>query len=142
MSLLRLLVCVAVVLVSACASSARLYNLDTGEVLEATYENYGTGRGRITAKTPAGFTLSGEYTTISGASFSFGGSSGHFVAGGQFGWAGAQGFSVTQPGQQIGSATLVGGGMVIDIVYAVDPWSGRGQGVGRDNRGGRYRVHF
>jgi hypothetical protein len=134
----RLFLIAIALLLGACASSARLYNLDTGEILSATYENYGTGRGRITLRTPSGATLSGEYTTISGAGMSWGAGS----ASGSFGWATAQGFSFHQPGQQFGSATVVGGGMVIDLVYAVDPWTGRGQGVGRDNRGGRYRVHF
>jgi hypothetical protein len=33
-----------------------------------------------------------------------------------------------------------GGGLVIDIVYAVDPWTSHGNGVGKDNKGGRYRL--
>ena len=55
-----------------CASTARLYNLDTGEVLNATFESNGTGHGQITVATPEGKMLSGEYTTISGMDFSSG----------------------------------------------------------------------
>jgi hypothetical protein len=29
--------------IGGCGTTARLYNLDTGEVLNATYQNYGTG---------------------------------------------------------------------------------------------------
>jgi hypothetical protein len=131
-----------VCLLAACGTTARLYNLDTGEVLNATYQNYGTGHGQITAKTAAGQTLVGEYTTISGASYSSGVGTASVVGTGGYAWATAQGFSFNQPGQQYGSATLVGGGLVIDIVYVVDPWSGHGHGVGKDNQGGRYKLQF
>ncbi len=132
----------AAVLLTGCVSSARLYNLDTGEVLTAKYENYGTGHGKITLTTSAGKTLSGEYTMISGASYSSGTASSHAVGTGGYAWATAQGFSLNQPGQQYGSATVAGDGLVIEIVYVTDPWTGHGHGVGRDNRGGRYRLQF
>lgn len=129
-------------LLGACSSAGRLYNLDTGEVLGVTYENNGTGRGKITASTPAGKPLVGEYTTISDMGFSSGVATASAKGAGGYAWARAQGFSFDQPGRQYGAATLVGDGMAIDIVYVVDPWTGNGQGVGRDNRGGKYRVHF
>ena len=131
-----------VLALSGCVTSARLYNLDSGEVLTATYENNGSGHGQITVRTPSGQILVGEYTTISGASYSSGFGTATVSGNGGYAWAAAQGFSFNQPGQQFGSATAVGGGLVIDIVYAVDPWTGHGQGVGKDNRAGRYRVLF
>jgi hypothetical protein len=129
-------------LIVGCASTARLYNLETGEVLTAQYQNYGTGHGKITLTTPAGITLVGEYTTISGASYSSSTASANAVGSGGYAWATAQGFSFNQPGQQYGSATAAGDGLVIDIVYVVDPWSGHGHGVGQDNKGGKYRLQF
>lgn len=54
----------------------------------------------------------------------------------------AQGFSFNQPGQQYGSAVVVGEGLVIEVIYVVDPWSGHGNGVGRDSKGGTYRLQF
>ncbi len=129
-------------LLGSCSSTGRLYNLDTGEVLNITYENYGTGRGKITAITGSGKNLAGEYTTISDMGFST--SVGTATASGSSGyaWAIAQGFSFSQPGRQYGTGTLAGDGIVIDVVYIVDPWTGNGHGVGRDNKGGKYRVHF
>lgn len=133
---------VCVLILAACASTARFYNVDTGEVLNAVYENYGTGRGKITATTSSGKTLVGEYTTISGMAFSTSVGTATAVGARGYAWATAQGFSFSQPGQQYGAATLVGDGMILDIVYVVDPWSGNGHGVGRDNKGGKFRVHF
>ena len=127
---------------AGCTTTARLYNLDTGEVLNASFENNGSGHGQITATTATGKPLVGEYTTISGASFSSGFGTASARGGGGYAWATAQGFSFEQPGQQYGSATVVGDGLVIDIVYVVDPWSGHGHGVGKDNHGGKYKVQF
>ncbi len=129
-------------LLAGCATTARLYNLDTGEVLNASYQNYGTGHGQITAQTAAGKTLVGEYTTISGASYSSGVGTASVSGSGGYAWATAQGFSFNQPGQQYGSATLVGDGLVIDIVYVVDPWTSHGHGVGKNNQGGKYKIQF
>lgn len=127
---------------AGCATTGRLYNLDTGEVLNATYQNDGTGHGEITVKTASGKTLVGEYTTISGASYSSGVGTATVIGSEGYAWAIGQGFSFNQPGQQYGSATVVGDGLVIDIVYGVDPWSGHGHGVGKDNRGGKYKLQF
>jgi hypothetical protein len=46
------------------------------------------------------------------------------------------------PGKQFGTATVVGDGLVIDVVYAVDPWSAHGHGVGKDNKGNNYKLQF
>ncbi|MEN3809810.1 hypothetical protein ABH309_06195 [Chromobacterium piscinae] len=130
------------VLLLGCTSTARLYSLETGQVINASFENYGAGHGKITATTPEGKLLSGEYTTISGmaVSNSFGSANVSGTSG--YAWATAQGFSFNQPGQQYGSATIVGDGTVIDIVYVVDPWTSHGHGVGRDNNGKRYKLQF
>jgi len=135
---------VLVLVLTACVTTetARLYNLDTGEVINASFENTGSGHGKITAVTSAGAQLSGEYSTISGMGYSSGYATASATGSGGYTWAAAQGFSFNQPGKQFGSATVVGGGLVIDIVYVVDPWSSHGHGVGRDNKGGRYKVQF
>jgi hypothetical protein len=64
--------CLLLAFCAGCVSTARLYNLDIGAILHATFENYGTGQGKIVATTADGKTLEGEYSTISGASFSTG----------------------------------------------------------------------
>ena len=130
------------VILSSCATTARLYNLQTGQVLNATFQNYGTGHGDITVVMPDGKSLHGEYSTISGMSYNTGFGNAYASGNDGYAWATAQGFSFHQPGKQFGSATVAGDGLVIDIVYVVDPWSSHGYGVGKDNRGGRYKVQF
>jgi hypothetical protein len=112
-------------------STARLYNLDTGAIVQLTFENYGTGQGKIVATTEDGKTLEGEYSTPSGASISTGSGFATASGSGGYAWATAQGFSLAQLGQQYGTAVVTGGG------FAVDPWTSHGNGVGKDNKGGR-----
>lgn len=133
---------ILVFLIAGCVTTARLYNLNTGEILNATFENSGGGHGNITATAQDGRKFTGEYSTISGASYSSGLGVGSAAGSGGYAWATAQGFSFNQPGQQYGSAVVVSDGSVIEIVYVVDPWSGHGNGVGRDNKGGVYRLQF
>lgn len=133
---------VSILGLAACVTTARLYNLDTGHVMNASFENHGTGHGKITVTAPDGKQLSGEYTTIGDFAYSSGFGTATVSGSGGYAWATAQGFSFGQPGRQYGSATLVGEGLIIEIVYIVDPWSSHGHGVGRDNKGGRYKIQF
>lgn len=130
-------VILAMVLFSGCVSTARLYNLDSGEVLSANFKNYGTGHGQITVTLPDGRELKGEYSTLDNGSSSFGTN----VTSGPYGWAISQGFSFNAPHTQYGSAVVAGSGLVIDVVYQVDILS-HGFGVAKDNKGGHYRLQF
>lgn len=131
-----------VLAVVGCTSTAKLYNLETGEVIQATFEDFRTGHGRINARLPDGQIMEGEYSMISDTSLM------KFVSGkrsagtDRYAWAAAQGFSFNRPGKRYGSATLFGGGRVIDLVYAVSPVTSRGSGVGRDNEGIQYKIDF
>jgi hypothetical protein len=136
-----LLLCI-VFLLSGCALTARLYNVETAEVIFLNFKNYGTGHGKITGKLPNGKELVGEYATVSGGSTSEGTSGDSAIGSRGYEWATAQGFYFNQPDVQYGSATLVGDELLIEIVYAVLKWTSHGYGVGRDNQGGRYRVKF
>jgi hypothetical protein len=90
-----------------------------------------------------GKSLSGEYSTISDLSYQTTTSNISATdSAGNMAWAVAQGFSFNQPGRQFGSAIVTGDGLVIDVVYAVDPWTSHGYGVGKDNQGGKYKVLF
>lgn len=129
-------------LLAGCVQTARLYNTDTGEVLTAKYTNSGMGHGTITLITKEGKTLTGEYTTIDNTSYGWGFGSGTVASGGQYAWASAQGFSFSSPGVQYGSAICTGEGLVIEIVYQTSVWTGHGTGVGKDNKGGKYRLQF
>jgi hypothetical protein len=130
-------VILAVAVFSGCVSTARLYNLDSGEVLAARFKNYGTGHGEITVTLPDGKELKGEYSTLDNSSSSFGTN----VTSGSYGWATSQGFSFSVPHTQYGSAVVAGSGFVIDVVYQVDILS-HGFGVAKDNKGGHYRLQF
>jgi len=122
-------------------TTARLYNLDRPEVINATFDPGGKGHGMIEAIAPDGERFRGEYSTLSGKSSTSGSAFVRTLQG--YEWAQASSFSLHQPGKQFGSATLVGDkGTVIEILYAVDPYSGHGTGPGRDNKGNRYRVQF
>lgn len=125
-----------------CTDTARLYNLRTGAVIHLDYTDIGTGHGKVTGVMPDGTKLVGEYSTISGISTTF--SSGNAETSGPAGysWATAQGFSFSVPGVQYGTATLAGGGEVIQAVYAVDPMTGNGHGVAKDNHGNTYSLQF
>lgn len=138
----QIVAALALLLLTACVTTARLYNLDTGEVLNASYSSYGTGHGKITLTRPNGQKLTGEYSTLSDTQMTTSFGSAGVSSGGQYAWATGQGFSFTTPGRQYGSAVCVGDGLVIEVVYTVDPWTGHGQGVGKDNKGGKYRLQF
>ena len=125
-----------------CHSTARLYKLDTADVIHLNFKISVSGHGKITGKLPNGKELVGEYSSLSEGSTSEGTSGAGSVGSEGYEWAIAQGFSFNQPDVQYGSATLVGDGLVIEIVYAALKWTSHGYGVGRDNQGGRYRVRF
>lgn len=137
----HLVLAIAFVVVSGCMQTGRLYNLDTAEVIHLEFP-VGFGHGRITGRLPNGAPLEGEYSTVSNRTTSFSTARATVSGPGGFAWASAQGFSMDEPNKQYGSATLIGGGLVIEIVYAVSAGSFHGYGVGRDNKGGRYRVQF
>lgn len=139
----RTFVTVLLVLVlCGCSTTAKLYSLDTGEVIHASFENLVRGHGRIQATLADGQVMEGEYSTIGDTSLL------RFTATGQawetdgYAWAAAQGFSFNQPGKKYGRAALVGGGRVIDFVYAVSPVTSDGHGIGRDNEGNLYKIVF
>ena len=136
--------------------TARMYDLDKGTIIEGLIKDARQTHGIITAENRAtGERFAGEYTSITDdrVKSSFGiaasktsgyatGGTSHLSYSG-YGWANAYGFSFDQPRKIFGAATIVGDkGTVIEIVYAVDRRNLHGHGVGRDNKGNRYKVHF
>jgi hypothetical protein len=152
---------VLVALLAGCVSPAptpaRLYNLDTGDVIQAQMGYSSEGHGNMTATLPTGETCSGEYAI------------------GAFGkpyplptpygdpkrleeenaypeevpedvsWAEVYGYGSGVHVQPVGSATLVGDrGTVLEIViYSYYYYHGpHGDGVGRDNHGNWYRIYI
>jgi hypothetical protein len=119
--------------------SARMYRMDDGMVTSVKFVRSFVGHKTGTAITPEGERLQWEFTTLSGASVR-GGSA---TVATKYGWVTGMGFSFDQPGVQYGSFVAVGDkGTIIEAVYAVDPFSNHGHGVGKDNKDRRYRIYF
>ena len=125
-----------------CPSTARLYNLDTAEMIHLNFKIGVSRHGKITGKLPNGKKLVGEYTTLSVGDTNSETSGANAVDLEDYAWATERGFYFNEPDVQYGSATLEGDELLIEIVFAVWSWTSHGHGVGRDNQGGRYRVKF
>jgi hypothetical protein len=63
---------VATLVLIGCALKARIYNLDTGQVLVATFKYSGSGKGPIEITLPSGEVCKGEYVTVAGGSTAWG----------------------------------------------------------------------
>lgn len=135
----------ALILLAGCITitrTARLYDLNTGDVLRADVDTHGTGHGEIRVFALDGTVLTGEYSTVRQGMFSSSSGSVSGQVGGQFGWASTQGFTVTRSEAVVGSGVVTGAGTVIEVVFQVDQLTGHGDGVGRDNKGHKYRLEF
>ena len=138
---ISLLLCIAFLLYG-CPSNARLYKLDTAELIHLDFKISVSTSGKITGRLPNGKKLVGEYGPLPEDIAGKGTGETGDVGSGDYAWANAQGFYFSEPNAKYGSAILKGDGLIIEIVYAVLPWTTHGYGVGRDNKGGRYRVKF
>ena len=114
--------------------SARLYDLDTGEALEATFEDSGQGRGAISMRAASGGACNGEYVTVP---------SGSTTWGSIFKSMDRSDSVVTElQNEQRGRAIITcPGGRVIECEY-VTSFPTRGYGACIDNAERRYRVMF
>jgi hypothetical protein len=161
---LALLVILSVGCVSPSPTPARLYNLDTGDIIPAELGYSNKGHGWMTAKLPNGETCSGEYTVggfgtpygppspnggitrpLEDSDRSEGENKSENGAEDEMTWAEIYGFGAGTYIRPAGSATLVGDrGTVLEIViYSFYYFHGtHGDGVGRDNHGNWYRVHI
>jgi hypothetical protein len=119
-------------LFSGCAMQARLYDLDAGSVLQATYMG-GLGRGSITIHHPEG-ECRGEFSTVVGGSW------GQIYAtgsGGAYASGTSMGMSLANRGAAVATCP---GGRTIECEYVAS--MGSGNGFCRDNRNTRYRLMF
>ncbi|MES2308826.1 MAG: hypothetical protein V4507_08205 [Verrucomicrobiota bacterium] len=117
-------------------TSVRIYNLQTGEVMDATLDNKQDGHGFIAAESKvSGEKFKGEFSyEISGDS------SGSVVSPP---WIKQTGFLLGRKGVLYGSATAVGNkGTILDIVFSTDPKTGHGTGVAKDNKEVLYKLQF
>lgn len=137
---------------------ARLYNTNSGDVIQAVMSYAGDGHGLMSATLPTGEVCKGEYT--------LGGVNSRYIPPPPFertpsegrppgpkeqstedptSWPEAYGYGSDTFVQPLGSATMAGDrGTVIELViYHYYYYNGvHGDGVGRDNHGNWYRVHI
>lgn len=151
-----------VMLAAGCAVSGdlagRLYDVERGTVLEATFERFDVGHGGVSAIAPDGEHFAAEYSLGEEAAPPGGVSP---VLEGQAGedgdrppaedavtiirsWPELYGYGANGDAEPVGTATLVGDrATVIEMVlFHISRRGGFGDGVARDNRGRVYRVHL
>jgi hypothetical protein len=122
----------AATVLAGCASQARLYDVDHGGVIQATYQR-GLQSGPITIHAPEG-ECSGEFSTVVNGSW------GQIYAAGVGAPASTtQGLALSLANRGAAVATCPGG-RVFECEYVAS--MGRGNGYCRDNRGDRYRLMF
>jgi hypothetical protein len=137
----RLGAAVLVGAVTGCAINstvpARLYNLSTAEVIQATFNFRGTTSGAIAFTMPSGETFTGEYRTLKAGSSGWG----------AIYYAGAAAITTVrlEPKELVGSAVGTSNqGRVIQCEYVTNRsrHSPHGSGNCSDNRGILYRLMF
>jgi len=137
-----LLVVVMVGALAGCAIDSTLYPMNESAqnlgVLHATVHESGLGRGTIICKLPSGEILTGQYSVVSGSSYTFG--SGFASIGGVAG--SGMGSSETLPGTRVGYAALQGNdGTTAQCKFYVSSW-GHGAGLCEFSDGAKYRMMF
>ena len=134
--------------------TARFYNLQNGTIITASLEDFSRGHGEIIASLSSGEFLTGEYTfnTFSSGIIS---SPKPYLRDEKenkesseekypSSWAEDYGFTRNANVAPLGTATLVGNkGTVVEIIFFnLNYQYSYGDGVGRDNKGNKYRVHI
>jgi hypothetical protein len=120
----------------AFCGKARLYSLDSGDVIEVKFGNFwGTGHGKTIARLKNGAVLKGEFSTVPRGATSWGS-----VYTSLYGTSTS--FKSTMMDEQRGSGILAGDGHVIDCEYVVSGVTGHGSGACRDNEGKLYKLLF
>ena len=129
----RLLVVLLLLMLCGCTKTARLYNLDTGEVSIVKYSDRGTGHGLISGQFKSGETFQGEYSTVAGGTMAWGSiySSVYTPVGSASSTSTA--FTNAVEGKQKGAGIITGDkGTILDCEYAVSALSGHGAGACKD----------
>jgi hypothetical protein len=125
-----------------CSLNANIYDLNSGEVVHATFTYYGTGHGEIETRFPGGEICRGEYSTVAQGSIGWGSIFGAVYGPGGSASATGTGFSTSMNSMQHGRAIATSRqGRVIECEY-VTSIDSHGWGGCRDNRGETYRLMF
>ena len=131
-------------LLAACVNSttAVIQNLDSKEQAPITFIAEGNNSGRFEVVRHNGEVIEGEFESFGLAEMSIRNRMAESDGLGEFSWAEDLGFSIHQPGKRIGVANLSSEGGKVDLVFAYDPSSHKGEGVGRSSNGSTYKIVF
>lgn len=133
----RFAIAVALLACGACVHQARIYNVDSGQILIASFKYSGTGNGDLWLGTTSfkAAACKGEYVTVPSGDFGWG----NIYSGGQMAMAQISSMSADQRGSAV--ATCVDG-TVYQCEYVTSAYTAKGSGACRDNRGTNYRLMF
>lgn len=136
-------------ILSGCATSkivpARLYDISSGEVIQAKFQFSGTTHGSISFAVPSGEAFTGEYQTVLGGTTGWGTIYGNIWGSGGSASVSASGYTVSLPSEYRGSAIVTsnrGTVMMCEYLTNTSPWEPHGQGACQDNRGKAYKLMF
>lgn len=129
-------VCLALLVAGCATRTARLYDLQSAEVVTATFRTNGTGHGPIwLGESFASAVCKGEYVTVPQGSAGWG----TIYNGAGAGTVTTTLMSTDQQGSAVVSCT---DGRVIECEYVTSALSGRGHGSCQDNQAHHYRAMF
>jgi hypothetical protein len=124
---------------------ARLYDLETAEVIQAKFIFSGTTKGNIYFSLPNGEKFQGEYSTIPSGSVSWGAIYSSVYGGGMNASGHGSGIALNKSLKYHGSAIATGDkNTLIECEYVTNSsrYSPQGFGACRDNRGKKYKLFF
>ena len=134
---------------SSCARTVqapmRLYNLQTAEVINGSFEFSGRTRGRMAFTSPNGEAFQGEYVTVPSGDVTWGAIFATVWSPSMPTTVTGSGYSVNHPRQYRGSAVMTSDrGTVIECEYLTNTsrYNPQGYGACRDNRGNTYKLMF
>jgi hypothetical protein len=124
---------------------ARLYNLDTAEIIEAKFIFSGTTRGDISFSMQNGEMFQGEYSTVPSGSVSWGSIYSSYYGSGTSDSGVSTGTTLNKSLKYYGSAVVVGDQKtIIECEYVTNSsrYNPQGYGACKDNRGMKYKLIF
>jgi hypothetical protein len=126
-------------------SKAHLYNVETGQVLQASYTRgaFRGGKGQIDIVISPTERAAGEYAGVTDGAISWGSIYGSVYSGAASASANASGMGISTSTMGHGSAIAVSEqGTVIQCEFVSSGLTGHGMGGCTDNKGSRFRLIF
>ncbi len=123
--------------ISGCVHKLDIVNFQTGQVLEGNYNELNR---MVTVIMPDGEVLTGKYSAVNNASFSFGTASAFSGTA----MATGLGYGISSGGQGQAYALLksASSSLLMEMVVSYSEWTGHGFGEARTNDGRIFKVQF